>query len=645
MKTSSRCIAALNRAAGREMTADEALDAFDRVQRLARDIAAGRAKVGDADISTPEGVIRKAADMAAQELIAEKARQLRNTEMRVAILGERQAEINAMRGGGIDDVDALRRLIVNDADGKANRFSLEARALGVSNLLKSRIQDTWAAMGEKFMGLVQDRAQMRDLIAEMKGKDTGNAVAKRGAEAWAKATDEARVWFNSKGGNVGRLDDWGFPQHHSQARVAQAGRDAWVADVYPLLDHGRYTDAAGRPANENQIKELLAYAWQSIATNGANKIEPGQAKGHGARANRHAEERQIHLRDADAVMAYWDKYGESTFPDILLGHMETMARDIAFIEHFGPNPDAAFRVLRDGAEQNAKLADPARLDKIDRQLASLDRLYDYASGKVKPVADRRVAGAFDALRNLNVAGKLGSAFWASFFGDKPLMDAVARLNHLPAFQRWYNEIRLLNPANAAERRLLQRQSLMLDYMQGALYRFGAIRRMLHDNGIDTAMAAAKVARLQPMMMDALADSALGRAELLNPVGNGPHAYGPAVAPQYGRPRRCRVHQRSRHAVRGFGAAELQPLHRHRLGHTGVCRRRRRRALDPAGIRSSRPASVVSRAAGAPPDRDRPLAPGQRRQGRAAVRDHPHPRADELRVLGAQRVTRVPLLHA
>ena len=99
---------------------------------------------------------------------------------------------------------------------------------------------------------------MRDLIAEMKSKDTGNAVAKRGAEAWAKATDEARVWFNSKGGNVGRLDDWGFPQHHSQARVAQAGRDAWVADVYPLLDHGRYTDAAGRPANENQIKELLA---------------------------------------------------------------------------------------------------------------------------------------------------------------------------------------------------------------------------------------------------------------------------------------------------------------------------------------------------------------------------------------------------
>lgn len=473
MRASVRCLAALNRAAGRELSPDEALDAFDRVQRMARDIAAGRVKPeGAADLSTPEGVMRKAAELAAGELIAEKARAKRNTEMRIATVGERQAEIEAMRAGGIDGIDAVRRLLVNDADGRANRFSLEARALGVSNLLKSRVQDTWAALGEKFLGLVQDRTQMRDLIAEMRGKDTGNELARKGAEAWAKATEEARVWFNSKGGQVGRLDDWGFPQHHSQPRVAAAGRDAWVADVYPLLDLSRYTYPDGAPGGEAHIKEVLAHAWDSIATNGANKIEPGQARGHGARANRHAEERKIHFKDADAVIAYWDKYGEATFPDILLRHLETMARDIAFIEHFGPNPDAAYRVLRDQAEQAAKLEAPQRLDKIDKQLASLDRLYDFAAGRVKPVADRRVAGAFDAIRNLNAAGKLGSAFWASFFGDKPMMDAVARLNHLPAFQRWFNEIRLLNPANAAERRLLQRQSLMLDYMHGAMYRFG-----------------------------------------------------------------------------------------------------------------------------------------------------------------------------
>ena len=344
--------------------------------------------------------------------------------------------------------------------------------MGVSNLLKSKIQDTWAALGNDFLGFIQQTDKIRDLISEMKGKDTGNPMAKKGAEMWLKTAEEARQWFNEKGGEVGHLDDWGFPQHHSQELVAKAGADAWAADVYPALNLKKYTDLAGNQMPEAAIKDLLKNAWWSIATNGANKIEPGRAQGHGARANRHAEERQIHFQDAEAVMGYWTKYGEKTFPDILVGHMEQMAKDIAFVEHFGPNPDAAFRVLRDEAEQSAKMADPIGIDKVDKELAALDNLYDYAAGKSKPVANRSVAGFFDAVRNLNAAGKLGSAFWASFYGDKVMMDAMGRVNNLPMLKSWFNELRLLNPFNEAERRQLQRQTLMLDYMQSAMYRFG-----------------------------------------------------------------------------------------------------------------------------------------------------------------------------
>lgn len=57
----------------------------------------------------------------------------------------------------------------------------------------------------------------------------------------------------------------------------------------------------------------------------------------------------------------------------------------------------------------------------------------------------------------------------------------------------------------------------------ALYRFGAVRRMLDANGITTTLAAAKMTRLQSLMVDALAGSALGDAQLLNPVDNRPHA--------------------------------------------------------------------------------------------------------------------------
>lgn len=473
MADSFRCIAALNKAAGRELSDTELQDVFERIQREARNLAAGRSEFSaQIDPSNPAGVMQKAAEIAAQQLITEKVLQHRRVALQTEAIAARQANVTAMKNAGITDVEALTRIIANSADGRADQFSLEARAMGISNLIKSKVQDTWANLGGRYLGLVQDKGKIRALIMEMKGQDSGDALAKQGAQAWLKTAEETRQWFNDRGGNVGHLDDWGFPQHHSQERVAKAGKELWVADTYAALDLTRYRDDFGNSMSEPEVKALLSHAWDSIATNGANKINPGKGRGFGARANRHGEERQIHFKDAEAVMGYWDKYGEKAFPDILLGHLETMAKDIAFIEHFGPNPDATFRMLRDQAEQSAKLADPTGISKVDRDLARLDNLYSYAAGKAKPVADTRVANLFEGIRNLNVAGKLGSAFWASLYGDKVMLEAVGRLNKLPWFQAQMNELRLLNPLNGGERRQLQRQTLMLDYMRSAMHRFG-----------------------------------------------------------------------------------------------------------------------------------------------------------------------------
>ena len=57
----------------------------------------------------------------------------------------------------------------------------------------------------------------------------------------------------------------------------------------------------------------------------------------------------------------------------------------------------------------------------------------------------------------------------------------------------------------------------------ALYRFNAIQRMLKENGITTARLAARVANLQAQMLHAVANTALGEAELLNPLDGKPHA--------------------------------------------------------------------------------------------------------------------------
>jgi selenocysteine lyase/cysteine desulfurase len=57
----------------------------------------------------------------------------------------------------------------------------------------------------------------------------------------------------------------------------------------------------------------------------------------------------------------------------------------------------------------------------------------------------------------------------------------------------------------------------------ALYRFNAIRRMLRENGLTTARIAARVANHQSQLLDRIAGSAVGEAELLNPLDGEPHA--------------------------------------------------------------------------------------------------------------------------
>lgn len=482
----NRCISAINRAAGRELSADEVQAIFERIQKTARDIKAGRIDGGKGGTATPDELMLRAADLEAQRMIEEAALRERRTLQDAETAAKRQGEVAAMREAGLSPVQAVRRLIVNHPDGRANQFSLESRTLAVQQWMKSRLVDTWDALGPGIFDYLQRPELARRLLQEMHGVDSGDAVAKKGAKAWLDAAEEARRWFNDRGGNVGKLEDWALPQHHAQDLVARAAavtgqpasvdvaanRAAWVDFTLPLLNRERYADLAGKPLTEAELRDLLGHAWMTIASGGANKIEPGKFKGGGARANRHAEERQIHFKDADARLAYWQKFGDRTLPDIMMGHVESMAKDIAFVEHFGSNPSGMFGLFRDAAEAEAKTDNPQKAGKVDAEVKRLDKLWNYAAGNTAGVQSVGVARTFDVLRDLNVAGKLGSAMWASLIGDKVMFEAIGRVNNLPEFQRWHNELRMLNPASSADRRALRRHGIMLDYMTQAMSRFG-----------------------------------------------------------------------------------------------------------------------------------------------------------------------------
>ena len=488
------CIENLARAVGRELDEDEVAAIYERVHKAALDIKAGRVEAGATNLAgklaktlgtgkdATEDLVVAAARMAASELEAEASNLKRQAYLQAVKIGARKADIDRIEASGFKPLDAVSLLIARDYSGKVNVASLEQIEVGYTTAYLRKLLPAWEALGNDFMGFFQDRLKMVDLIKEIRGEDTGNALAARGAKAWREVAEELRQVFNQAGGNVGKLDDWGMPQHHSQERVARAGQQAWVDQILPLLDRSRYADElTGQAWDDAQMRDFLGKAWETIATDGNNKIIPGQFSGSGKRANRHAEHRQIHFKDAESLIGYWEAFGERTMVEIMTGHVKSMARDIAFVETLGPNPNLTYQTLRDEAIlktaesliQSGKASDRIQAgEQLRAKATRLDNLYDYASGKTKPVYRPWLKKTADAIANANVFGKLGSAAVTSFFGDKTMLEAVSHMNNLPMYQRWVNEISLMNPANEADRVLLQRQGLMLDSVRSGLQRFG-----------------------------------------------------------------------------------------------------------------------------------------------------------------------------
>lgn len=474
------CVARLTQAAGRKLSTDELDKIFTLIQKTALDMKAGRA-TATAKGGALNPVINQVAAEAARTYIAEAQRAQRNASMNIIAQGARWAEVEAAKATGMSRIEATVRLLENMADGKMNVVSVENRFNGIESNAFRKLTSTWAAFGDEWWGFVQNPEKVKLLIREMRGETTGDAMAKKGAEAWRNVAEEMRLNFNELGAMVGKLEDWAFPQHHSQAKVAGAGKETWINDVLPILDRAKYVDDAGVGRSEPWLREFLSHAWETIATNGYNKLEPGQYKGTGSIANRNAEMRSIHFKDADSIIGYWGKYGDKTFPDILLSHISGLAHDTAFIDRLGPNADANFRAILDrAAKLEAKERPQDMTGKgflgfgkgIEGEVAKAEKAWNSASGKVQRIENHAMMRAFDTMRNLNVAGKLGSAFWASAFGDKPMLEAMSRLNNLPYMQTWATELRTLAPGSQDFKNNLRQAGMMADAMRNALGKWG-----------------------------------------------------------------------------------------------------------------------------------------------------------------------------
>lgn len=462
----AECIDAVSRALGRQITQAEATNIEARIRQSMRKLASqDRANwVG----MTEGDRFMAAADMAARDVAADAALKRR----RVALTALRHDAVKSyLQNSTHNEMDSLKRMLAFYSDGKSGTISVESAAKAIRDDALGSVLDALETTKGGLLGVFTNKQGVLDLVTELRGGDSGNPLAKAGAKQYAETAERLRQRFNRAGGNIGRLEDWGMPQSHSQHLVAKAGQDRWIADVLGKVDRERYTNPNGTLMDDTQLTEFLKEAWNTIATNGASKIEPGKPTGNGMRGNRGSTERQIHFKDAESYIEYQRQYSETPMLQSMLNHIDMMARDIALVEALGPNPNNMMRYWIDNARKSMADQDPVSANKIENEATRLETLYNEISGARSLAVSDSLASAFDTYRALNVASRLGSAALTAI-SDIGTQTMTAIYNGIPVTRLFMNELRSLNPANKADQRTALRAGLGIDQFIGSINRWG-----------------------------------------------------------------------------------------------------------------------------------------------------------------------------
>jgi len=478
-----KCIKAVTEAAGRALSAVELKDIEDRIARNRRQLARNDR---DAYLTmTPDQQLREAAKLASDEFVADALKD----KQRVALTIEKHSKIDTYlqqqkQLHGMNDIESLNRVLAVFSDGKsfnsksAITESVESRSQAISSDYIRQLHDAFAALSPKYIGLFQNKASTNALIRGLFGEDINGLVdpkmaaeIKGAVEAWNEVIELARTHFNNAGGKIGKIEDWRMPQSHSQLKIATAGQEGWVKDMMGWYNHKKYMNEDGSYMSAEKVQSILSASWKTLATNGANKMEPGKRNAR-ILANEYSKRRIIHFKDADSYIAYQQKYGNTDTYTAMMKQIQSLSADLATVEIFGPNSDQTFRYFLDKAYKEQSIADPVNEGSIKAQMGKAQSLYDYITGKTQPVANWKIAQGFDTLRNWKVATQLGTSYVASTV-DNATMHLTAQVNGMSSMRMMRNQLSTLNLANRSELQMARRAGLSLQTLIGEMNRWGA----------------------------------------------------------------------------------------------------------------------------------------------------------------------------
>lgn len=417
------CIAAVNKALGRALTQEEQDGLERQLREHLRGLAAADPKAYQS--MTPAQRLQEAAKRAEQTHLAEAAKKRQRAALAVTARASLDERFSTLRSAGASGAKSVAQMLTET----------DIYVKGIGRQYFSGLLDTIAAAEPKFFGLIEDARGVRDFIREvLEPGSTGNKIAEQGAKAWTETTESMRTRFNGAGGDVGKLNYGYLPQAHDSGRIRLAGVDQWVADTLPTLDRGRYLNTDGTLMDDAAVTTLLREAWDTLQSDGLSKLEPGKPTGTGMRANKRSDHRVIHFADADAYLAYQQRYGKGSVFTAMQAHVGGLARDIGLVERWGPNPELMWTALHDmarKADNGTKYVGPL--------FVSPQGMWEVLAGHAGQVDHQRLAEIAQGIRNVEVFGKLQGAT-ISAITDFPSLLITAGYNRLPIWQTVKNTI-------------------------------------------------------------------------------------------------------------------------------------------------------------------------------------------------------------
>ncbi|MBY3162122.1 hypothetical protein HFO65_15940 [Rhizobium laguerreae] len=304
--------------------------------------------------------------------------------------------------------------------------SVTKKLLGIMNGTMDKYRSTMA-------GLRQDTESIWNVVDEIYGVDSGDADAKAAAQAFSATAKYAVDRVKREGKPLSVLEDWRLPQSWDAKQVKNIGERTFLNDLMTEYEGGnlKVMDKAGHgEAPKAAVPGIIANAFNDIT------IGKGQGSGAGGFSN---QLRVFRFENPDTYKRLMQKYGVGSggLFNTMMGHVQAMAKEIAFVEVLGPNYQQTFDKLLQVARDDDSVRASSLGQKIQRSItmnspSAVQRTYDALSGRLGAAQSDLIAGIGGGMRNLMTASRLGSATISALPGDSMTAILASNYNNVPA---------------------------------------------------------------------------------------------------------------------------------------------------------------------------------------------------------------------